>query len=127
MTEKIDYGIANAEQITKDLGEKIEKERLSRGITLTDLASASGLTRKTLYRIVHGESTSLDSFIRVLIALGIQDRLDYLIPEISIHPMEMVTRFNKPKIGGKSRRKNNKLQSGKWVWGDQVEAGESNV
>ena len=54
------------ESLLEETGKKLERLRLSRNITQSDLAQDAGVSLRTLRRLESGEGATLDSFIRIL-------------------------------------------------------------
>jgi transcriptional regulator with XRE-family HTH domain len=117
MDSQIDYAIATSDQIEKALCKNVEKIRLTRNITQVQLANESGVSINTIRRLEKGMGVSLDTFIRVLIALGIQQSLEVLLPDPSIRPIDRVN------IGGRERKrassKKTSIEKTPWEWGDE--------
>lgn len=72
------------------LGERLERSRLLRNVPQSDLAKQAGISARTLRRFESGEGGSLESFVRLLMALGLDDNLAVLIPDHSVRPIERV-------------------------------------
>ena len=119
MDNQIDFSIASSNQIEKALCKQLENIRLTRNITQVQLANESGVSPNTIRRLENGMSITLDTFIRVLLALGVQQNLKVLLPDPSIRPIDRVN------IGGTERKRasSKKTSTGKtpWVWGDESE------
>jgi transcriptional regulator with XRE-family HTH domain len=85
-------------------------------MTQAQLAEEAGVSIRTIGRLEKGEGVSLDTFIRVLAALGIQSSLEALLPDPTVRPIERVG------IGGKERKRarpaNSSSERQKWSWGD---------
>ena len=117
MVNKIDFSIATSEQIEEFLCGQLKRIRLSRNFTQTQLAQKSGVAFRTVKRLEGGQSVSLNTFIRVLIALDLQQNLETLLPDPTIRPIERVN------TGGSERRRARPIQSdtdnSTWVWGDE--------
>jgi transcriptional regulator with XRE-family HTH domain len=115
MSYNIDFTIAASNQIEAALCRRIESIRLSRNITQEQLADESGVSTKTIGRMERGEGVSLDTFIRVMIALKIQHNLEGLLPDPSVRPIERVGLVS----GERKRARPNKhikdFQT--WSWG----------
>lgn len=104
------------EEIRKELGRRLQRERLNQNITQAALAKQAGIARRTLVAAEHGQGTSLETLIAVLRALGSLGQLDQFLPEPPVSPIELA------KLKGKIRQK----ASGKtrypppnptnWVW-----------
>jgi transcriptional regulator with XRE-family HTH domain len=117
MSILIDFDIASSMQIEAALCTQLENLRLSRNITQAQLAKEAGLGVRTIKRLENGQGITLDTFIRILIALKIQNNLQSLLPDPAIRPIERVT-FN-----GKERKRARPKKSNEeklpWTWGDE--------
>lgn len=90
MSLSLDYALVNSEQIAADLGAKLERIRLSRNLTQAQLADEAGVSKRTIMRLEHGLAPTLDTFLRVLLALGLSSNLDALLPDPDVRPIERV-------------------------------------
>ncbi|HAE42491.1 MAG TPA: transcriptional regulator [Clostridiales bacterium] len=119
MTYPIDFSIATSDQIEFALCNKLENIRLARNMTQEELANDAGVSLRTMVRLENGKGVSLDTFIRVLIALGIQQNLETLLPDPSIRPIDRVN------LKGNERKrassKSTELEKKPWSWGDETE------
>ena len=109
--------VQSPESLAKEIGKKLERFRLSRNITQSKLAQDAGVSERTLRRLESGEGATLDSFIRILAALNLQQNMDMLIPDPRIRPIERI------RTGGSERRRarpSKAVKSGKrWRWGSE--------
>ena len=117
MVYKIDFSIATSDQIIKALCKRLENIRLTRNITQEKLAEASGVAIKTIYNLEKGENVSLDTFIRVLTALGIQHNLEGLLPDPTVRPIERVTSSGTERKRARTSQSSDKSKP--WSWGDE--------
>ncbi len=92
MSYSIDFNSANSELIESALFDRLETIRLARNLTQAQLATMTGLSLRTINRLGKGDGTSLDTFIRVLTALGLQANLATLLPDPAVRPVERMTR-----------------------------------
>lgn len=118
MSPKIDYHLASPEAIEASLGRRLERLRLSKNINQSALAEAAGVSRRTITRLENGEGTSLDTFIRVIRALGVVERLDALLPDPVTRPVERV------KLGGRERKRARMKKdpgADAWSWGPETD------
>lgn len=119
MRYKIDFSIATSDQIQFALCQRLEKIRLMRNMTQAKLAEEAGVSRKTIVRLERGEVVFFDTFIRILIALGIQQNLETLLPDPTIRPIDRV------KSGGNERRRASPDRPAEerkpWAWGDGLD------
>ena len=117
MQNKIDFSIATSDQIESFLCSQLRKIRLTRNFTQAQLAKESGVAIGTIRRLEEGKSVSINTFIRVLMALDLQQNLETLLPDPTIRPIERVN------TGGSERKRARPLQSdtdnSTWVWGDE--------
>lgn len=119
MKTTIDFSIANSGQIARELSERIEAIRLMRNLTQSQLASAAGISVKTLGRMERGEDVSLDTFIRVLIAMGLHHNLKTLLPEVSVRPVERIRQVGIERKRARPFKKHDAEST--WTWGDESE------
>ncbi|MBI9051527.1 MAG: helix-turn-helix transcriptional regulator [Anaerolineaceae bacterium] len=118
MSYKIDFSIATSNQIIEALSKRIENIRLMRNMTQAQVASSAGISLRTLGRLEKGQDVSLDTFLRVLIALGIQSNLQTLLPDPMVRPIERV-QFNGEQRK-RARPKKSPASESKWTWGDDT-------
>ena len=118
MRYDIDFSIATSDQIQFALCQRLEKIRLMRNMTQARLAQEAGLSQRTIIGLERGEGVSFDTFIRVLIALGIQQNLESLLPDPTIRPIDRV------KGGGIERQRASPERPAgdrkAWTWGDEI-------
>jgi transcriptional regulator with XRE-family HTH domain len=122
MAYNIDFSLATSAQIGTALCAQLTSIRLSRNITQAQLADQAGVSPRTIGRLEKGQGVSLDTFIRVMIALGIQHNLEALLPDPTIRPIERVgiTRSERKRARPTSARG----ESTEWAWGDGEGADE---
>ena len=117
MPNTIDFSIATGDQIEGFLCSQLKKIRLTRNFTQAQLAKESGVAIGTIRRLEDGKGVSLNTFIRVVMALDIQQNLETLLPDPTIRPIERVN------TGGSERKRARPKQSDNensiWVWGDE--------
>lgn len=70
------------------LGAQIESYRLSRNLRQQDVAQEAGIGLSSITRLEAGKGATLDTLIRVLRALGCEDRLSLLVPTTTISPLD---------------------------------------
>ena len=94
---------------------RLEEIRLSKNISQTAIAKEAGVSRSTMTRIADGQSISLDSFIRVMQALGLADHLEALLPDPDVRPVERVRQEGRQRRRASGKRKT----AQPWTWGDE--------
>jgi putative transcriptional regulator len=119
MPYDIDFSLATSPQIEKALCQKLASLRLLRNMTQAQLATQAGVSTGTLNRLEKGEGVSLDTFIRVMIALGIQANLTVLLPDPDVRPMERIRHAEKERQRARPSKK--PPEKSTWTWGDNTE------
>jgi len=116
MSSNIEFSVATSDQIEAALCKRLESIRLSRNITQAQLAEEAGVSLRTIGRLEKGQGVSVDTFIRIMIALGIQQSLEALLPDPTVRPIERVG------IGAGERKRARPTQTSNerptWSWGD---------
>jgi transcriptional regulator with XRE-family HTH domain len=84
---------------TRDIGKRIKQIRLNKNISQKELSGRSGVHRTTISKIETGQKTSLLTLIQVLRGLGELQRLENIIPEEVVSPIQMA------KLQGKKRKR----------------------
>ena len=82
-----------------ELGRRLARLRLARNVTQRMLADDAGIGLRTLRRIETGQPCSLDSLLRVAIALGLGEGLLNAVPPREIRPIERMD------LDGRERRR----------------------
>jgi transcriptional regulator with XRE-family HTH domain len=106
--------------VLAELGGRLARARLERGLTQAQLAAQAGVSKRTVERLEAGAvATQLSGFIRVCRVLELLDRLDALIPEPVPSPIAQL------KLRGRQRRRASttppaKTPGKKWQWGDET-------
>ncbi len=118
MSYNIDFFIATSKQIESALCSRLEQIRLSRNLKQSELAKEAGVSVRTINRMEKGEGISLNTFIRLLTAMNIQQNLELLLPDPSVQPID---RINSNNNGDRKRARSKQLTNEKksWVWGEE--------
>ena len=117
MTDNRTFSMATPHGLETELGRRLARIRLARNVTQKTLASEAGIGLRTLRRVEAGQSSTLDSFLRIAIALGLADDLLSAIPSDDIRPIERVDsrRFERKR----ARPARISEADGPWSWGDE--------
>lgn len=101
--------------ILAELTGRIVQRRIELGLTQQDVADQSGISLRTVKRIELGGDTQFSTIIRLLQVYDLIDRLDVLVPEPSVSPIQFVDQQHKPR-----KRASKTAKSAKpWKWGDE--------
>ncbi|MSN26929.1 MAG: helix-turn-helix domain-containing protein [Geobacter sp.] len=109
--------------ILEEMGRRIARQRLNLDLTQAEVATRSGLGKRTVERIEAGESAQMESLIRIMRALNLLGQLDSLLPEdTGLRPLELLKLRKKERqrasASGKSGLEEKKAEPG-WSWGDE--------
>jgi putative transcriptional regulator len=108
--------ISSDDALLKELGDRLQRNRLNRNMTQAALAKEAGISERTIIRIEQGHSTQLSNFIRLLRSLGLLENMDALVPKPAISPIQQM------KVQSKSRQRASSSKPEKasepWSWGD---------
>lgn len=111
------------EAVLRELGGRLQKERLNQNLSQDALANEAGVSRKTVTNLENGAGGTLGTFVAVLRALGQLSSLDAFLPQPEISPMQLL------ELRGKERQRatgNRKIKEAavaedhtEWKWGDE--------
>ena len=85
--------------VLKELGHRLRRQRLNQNISQADLAKKAGVSQATLRNAESGNGSSMTTFVRLLRALGMLDRLETLLPEPEVSPLQLL------RLKGKGRER----------------------
>lgn len=115
MSPNTDFSLAPIPEIEAEIGRRLEAIRLEENISQDALAAEAGVSRRTITRLENGGGISVETLIRLMRALGVANRLEALLPEPGIRPIDRV------RLKGKQRqraRRSAATGSSDWSWGD---------
>ena len=98
---------------------RLVRHRLNRNLTQHELARAAGISRRTLARLENAEPTQLENFLRTLIALGLDEGLERLVPDVPNSPIQQLERFGRTRRRATGRRGSPKDARKPWSWSDE--------
>lgn len=105
-------------QIEQELGNRLKNHRLDLNLTQDEIASRSGLSRRTITAIENGEGSTLGTLIAMLRALNALDTLESFLPDPGISPIAMTSMVQETprKYASKPRKT---PPATPWKWGDE--------
>jgi transcriptional regulator with XRE-family HTH domain len=86
------------DELEIELGEQLRAERLRQILTMHDVALSAGVSEQTLRSLENGSGGRLNSFIRVMKALGKEEWLGTFRPAVRISPMDIAKRRGKQRL-----------------------------
>jgi transcriptional regulator with XRE-family HTH domain len=102
--------------LSDDLGKRIAAYRLSLNLRQQDIAESIGIARSTVARLEAGHGGTIDTLIRVLKALGAEDRIETLVPDARVRPLD---RRRDAELRQRARPEARKETTSEWSWGDE--------
>ncbi len=84
--------------IAEELGNRLKRARLRADLTQSEVASRSGLSRKTILNAEKGK-VQLENLIAILVAMDMAEQLNMLLPVQGVSPIQMA------KLKGQQRQR----------------------
>lgn len=107
----------NTDAGLEEIGLRITRERIRQKLTQAELAKEAGIGKRTLERLENGDTVQLTSFLRVLRALDLMDRLIALLPDPQPTPMQLLENaVEEPRRVYKKRKPETDPKP--WTWGE---------
>jgi transcriptional regulator with XRE-family HTH domain len=100
--------------VLKELGKRIKKTRIQRGLTQTELSEQSGIYLRTINNIENGENFTILNLIQVLRALNALSLLDHILNQETTSPKDFF------KLKKERSRVSKKKSSTDWTWGNET-------
>ena len=84
------FGLLTPSEIALELGKRLQNHRLQQNKTQAQLAQHIGVSTPTISNLENGKNTTLDTFIHVILALGLIKELETLFdpPPLTIAQLE---------------------------------------
>lgn len=118
--------------ILRDLGRRLEGERLRQNLKQSDLAKLTGISTKTIYNVEEGRGGSMRTLIALLRGLNQLDALDAVVPDPGLSPIQLSDLRGKQRQRASTPRgASNDLpkvaeEPASWRWGDEAQADSQN-
>ena len=100
--------------ILAEIGERIARRRLAHQLTQAELAEQAGIGKRTLERAEAGETTQFSTIIRIFRVLDLLPKLDQILAEPPIRPLEAAARKGKRRQRAPGLRRTKKSKP--WSW-----------
>ena len=104
--------------ILAELGERLARARIDRGLTQAALAQEAGVAKRTVERIEAGKPSEIGTLIRLLRVLGLGAGLDQLIPEAGPSPMALLKSHGRARRRAPRRRPAAPTAGEPWSWAE---------
>jgi transcriptional regulator with XRE-family HTH domain len=77
-------------ELESALGARLRELRLRRNLAQEEVASAGGVSRKSIYKLERGQGSTVETLLRTLKALGVTDPLAAIVPAPQISPLAIL-------------------------------------
>jgi transcriptional regulator with XRE-family HTH domain len=102
------------QEYMKELGQKIKLYRIMKEMSQQDLEDKTGISKRSISRLEQGESVQLENLFKILLALGLGENIELLVPDQTKRPSFYLEKSdNRPKRVRKKTGKND------FKWGDE--------
>lgn len=102
------------QEYIKELGLKIKTYRIMNEMSQQDLEDKSGVSKRSISRLEQGESVQVDNLFKIIIALGLGDNIELLVPDQTRRPS-----YYLKKTESKPKRVRKKIEKKDFIWGDE--------
>lgn len=100
--------------VLAEIGGRIARRRLAHQLTQAELAEQAGIGKRTLERVEAGETTQFSTIIRIFRVLDLLTKLDQVLDEPPIRPLEAMARKGKIRQRAPGQRKTKPSEP--WSW-----------
>ncbi|MCK8058728.1 MULTISPECIES: helix-turn-helix domain-containing protein [unclassified Fusibacter] len=101
-----------------EVGKRLKAFRIDYPLSQQELADKAGISRRSITNMENGEDVQLTTLIKVLMALGLDQNLDMLVPDPtkrpSYHLNNKSIRVHRSRVG-----RRNKEAKTTFKWGDE--------
>lgn len=109
-------GNVSSREYQKMLGERVKLYRIAAGFSQKDLEEKSGVSVRSISRFEQGASIQLESLIKILSALKLDENLKLLVPDQTRRPSYYLEESKKLR---QRVRKSNSSKQTDFKWGDE--------
>lgn len=93
----------SCDEYQKLIGNRIKQYRVNAGISQKDLERESGISVRSISRLEQGSSIQLESLIKILSALDLDNNIDLLIPDQTKRPSFYLNEKTRQRVYKKSK------------------------
>lgn len=102
--------------IAEQLGERLKQARLNADLTQAEVASRTGLNRRTILNAEKG-NVQLKNLVAILVSLGMADQINMFLPVQEISPLQLAKlKGKKRQRASRTQKKNLQIKKDKSVW-----------
>lgn len=85
----------SAVDLCRNIGEAVARDIKNKKLRKQDVAREAGITPMSLYRLCNGQNSSLDTYLKVLKAVGRTDIINAMLSTVNPEPMSYYRDFKK--------------------------------
>ena len=104
----------DCQEYIKELGQKIKIYRIMNEMSQQDLEDKRGVSKRSISRLEQGESVQVDNLFKILLALGLGDNIELLVPDQTKRPS-----YYLKKMDTVPKRVRKKTVRKEFKWGDE--------
>nr|WP_320014870.1 helix-turn-helix transcriptional regulator [uncultured Desulfobacter sp.] len=102
--------------IAEQLGERLKQARLNTDLTQAEVASRTGLNRRTILNAEKG-NVQLKNLVAILIALGMVEQINMFLPIQEVSPLQLAKlRGKKRQRASRTQKKKSQIREEKSLW-----------
>lgn len=102
--------------IAEELGNRLKQARLNTDLTQAEMASRTGLNRRTILNAEKGK-VQLKHFVAILASLDMADQLNMFLPVQEISPLQLAKlKGQERQRASKSKNKKTQIKENKLSW-----------
>lgn len=98
----------------RELGQKIKAYRIMSEMSQQELEDKSGVSKRSISRLEQGESVQVDNLFKIILALGLGDNIELLVPDQTKRPS-----YYLKKVEDGPKRVRKKTEKSAFKWGDE--------
>ena len=102
-----------AAALTEEIGERLKQARLNQNLTQSEVATLSGVARKTVLNAEKGK-VQLEIFIAIMMALNLTEQLDLFLPKQKVSPLQLAALQGKKRQRASGQRSNTDEETPEW-------------
>lgn len=102
--------------IAEQLGERLKQARLNADLTQAELASRTGLNRRTILNAEKG-NVQLKNLVAILVSLGMVEQMNMFLPVQEISPLQLAKlKGKKRQRASRTQKKKHQIREDKALW-----------
>lgn len=106
----LDFAFASCQEVCAELGQRLKRQRLAQALTQKDLAERAGVAPGTVKNLEGKGVSSLESTIRIVMALGLVDELAHLF---ELKAVQSIAQMERAQLAERKRAPSRAKQASK--------------